>query len=321
MNNFIHEAKVIFDVNEYDKNTSGFGLLEYYVNLNKRIEVIHYAEQIERYREMTYESYKDEVISLGYYKQDEESLLTIDSYNEYKNDEILENINKVSWYIDELKEGRCLNLESLNLCDSGWNFHPRLDLFLPIKTIDLRTIAFNQYIKKYGHSDTNKSIANLISGSVDVSDFETIRTCEFGYGWKNKSSFYKDKVWAEIDISVPDDILIESFRGWLKQARVECDIEIKGKKNALIKKAHLLKWRKLKVLPFLDLKILALYFNETLTFNQIGSILFSDEYDIDTTEKVRKTLIPFANEVMADGYLNEIAAMITVETYDVKRAG
>ncbi|CDJ78469.1 Hypothetical protein SMB2099_3855 [Serratia marcescens SMB2099] len=46
---------------------------------------------------------------------------------------------------------------------------------------------------------------------------------------------------------------------------------------------------------------------------QYGDILYFDNFDIDNTEKVRKTLIPLVSEIFSGGYLNNLLKKIIAE--------
>lgn len=58
-----------------------------------------------------------------------------------------------------------------------------------------------------------------------------------------------------------------------------------------------------RVIPYLDLEIWAEITGVKITQNTMGNALFPDTPDIDTTEKIRRTVRPLAHEVMKHGWL------------------
>ena len=102
--------------------------------------------------------------------------------------------------------------------------------------------------------------------------------------------------YVAIDAEAPDDVLIEDFKQWLKQRR-----EVFGKAPAITEN-DLRKWSQHRVLPYLDLTILANLAGVTLTNYVIGCKLFADLNEIDLAEKVRKTTAPLAEWLIGEGH-------------------
>lgn len=103
-------------------------------------------------------------------------------------------------------------------------------------------------------------------------------------------------VWyLEIDASAPDDVLIDDFKGWLAKLR-----EKHGRVDP-ISESTLRRWAQHRVLPLIDLTILARLAGIETTNYSLGCMIFSDIDGVDVAEKIRKTTRPLADWIMNDG--------------------
>lgn len=120
------------------------------------------------------------------------------------------------------------------------------------------------------------------------------------------------KITATIDLSVNDAQLEKDFADLVSRKRQELNIQPltprpfkRGKIRSLIEN---------RVLEYLDLKILDLYVNnrETMEQHTIADYIFAETdisyIDVNTTEKVRKSTLRYANEMMNKDFIASILA-------------
>jgi hypothetical protein len=108
----------------------------------------------------------------------------------------------------------------------------------------------------------------------------------------------------KVSMSAPDDLLIDDFRRWLTERR-------KGALYVEVPATRFLetdfaRWTQKRVLAYLDLTLAAKCFGAKLPFHRIGSLLFSDLDDVDVGEKVRKTVVPLAEEMMTFEFIDAL---------------
>lgn len=288
----------MIDVKEYDEETKGFGLLHYYVSFERRRIALYNIDYIEELTEETYETYVENG-NLPIPKEE---------YALDKEERIISELAELMLPVTQIIAGKgaLLNEEDIYCAETG-------ALQIPIKTIDMKTISFaNQRNGLFGgmlDENYNALISRIIHGDASGEDIAALRNVPDGYGWPTIG--LNQRVWAEIDVNTPDDILIDAFKNWLSEVRkAPCfndkDIPYHLFSDGVVKASHINKWHSLRVLAYLDLKIISRITHTKLTLKNIADIVYPDQYDIDTTEKVRKTLIPLVNEIMAGGYLNNL---------------
>lgn len=111
-----------------------------------------------------------------------------------------------------------------------------------------------------------------------------------------------------VQTDAPDEFILEDFRRWLKQKR-QYD-ERKPKSLAVGRRDGPSQWAQFKVLPYIDLMIFCGLARASLTQAIVGQLLFPGE-PVDTTERVRKTVMPLADHLLNPTFLaslGEIAA-------------
>ena len=64
------------------------------------------------------------------------------------------------------------------------------------------------------------------------------------------------------------------------------------------------RWKRLRILPYLDLTLVASFEEKKLTLSDIGQKLFPDCYDVDLTQRVRQLVKPLAEELIMPEALN-----------------
>lgn len=288
----------MIDVKKYDEETKGFDLLHYYVSFERRRMALYNIEYID---ELVNETYND-------FLEEGNDPLSLDEYNFHKSEKIKSELVELILPVTQIIAGKgaLLNEDDIDCARTGV-------LQIPIKTIDMKSIAFlNQRNGLFGgmpDENYNELISRIIHGEASGDDIGCLRDIPDGYGWPTIG--LNQRVWAEIDVNTPDDILITAFKNWLIEVRKLPCLNEQGIPYHLfsegnVKSSHLNKWFSLRVLAYLDLKIIASITNTKLTLKNYADIIYVDQYDIDTTEKVRKTLIPMVNEIMSEGYLNNL---------------
>lgn len=100
---------------------------------------------------------------------------------------------------------------------------------------------------------------------------------------------------AFVDITASDERLIEEFKSWLKEARARAKmVEPKPHKFT---SADLMKWHEKQVLPYIDLTNWAQLKDIKITQQEIGNVLFPNDYDISLDDRIRRTVKPLVEEL------------------------
>lgn len=303
------------DVKKYDELSKDYNSVDFYISLRKRIEIldsIEYAKHIEK--EMYDDEFSDESTGFILERDEESEPMSEEDFNEYKNSRIYSELKDTVDHLVEIFYGDALKLKKVDI-----KFLGRADLMAPIKAIDMPHIAFlNRYAGFMGgmkNNNYNKIIGDTLLESASIEVLKKGREIPKGYGWESDGLF-KKTVWCEVDLNASDDILVEAFKNWLPQAREMhrefFDTEPSNVKSNF-KKSLLKKWKDLRVLAYLDMKILADYFHQSPTYTQYANYLYFDDFDIDTTEKVRKTLIPAVKDIYVGDCLEDLVRQIHAE--------
>ncbi|WP_369503242.1 DUF6387 family protein [Proteus mirabilis] len=310
----VKDLQKILDIHKYDEITKEFHPIQFYVAFKKRLSILDLFYPVEIIRSETYEEYVEQ------YEVDEDidgdAPISESVYKYEKIERINFELTDASEFLHKLIYGDAISITSEDIkYGTGWENK------IPIKIIDMNYIAFmNRRCGVMGgmnNSKYNKIISQAIEKDSSIENIKSIDSIPRGYGWPTGLFTSEKKIWAEIDLNIPDEILIETFKTWITESRkiyssiVNIEIDEKIKNN--IKASTLKKWISMRILAYLDFKILCLFYDIEPTLKQTGDIIFFDEYDVDTTEKVRKTLIPMANEIMTDEYLDNLIRKVTVE--------
>jgi hypothetical protein len=99
-----------------------------------------------------------------------------------------------------------------------------------------------------------------------------------------------------LDMTAPDEVLIAEFKAWLLNSREK--FKIPAPTRSFTAK-DFKKWSDHQVLPYLDLRLWALVQGVTITNKLMGEAIFPDEFDLDTTEKIRQTIAPLAKRLIS----------------------
>lgn len=109
-----------------------------------------------------------------------------------------------------------------------------------------------------------------------------------------------------VDLDAPDEMIIAAFRDWLAGNRKE-NVGVdqafsSGIPHKKFSERLVAKWYKASILPYLDLKIHEQLSGEKIPLHVIGTAIFPNTVDIDTTESVRKTTKPLAHAALRQHY-------------------
>lgn len=303
-------------IEKYDEAVKDYDGLQFYIAFRKRLEIIHSLDYIKYIEEESYNEYID-----GYTEDDildEMTPYPLSELEFYAENErsIEDELLLASEFLERIFYGDALAITGDDLKYVN-HWHSRTGIAL----IDMPRIAFmnryNGFTGGLGNKEYNKIISDAILNDSFSDSITDVRKIEYGYGWE-AGSLARSTVWAEIDLSVPDDILIEGFKTWISHAR-KAHEEVFGEDSPKrdiknhFKLSLLKRWKSLRVLPYLDMKILSMFFNQYPTLRQYGDALYSDEFDVDTTEKVRKTLIPLVQDLMEGNSLEHLLSKIIAE--------
>lgn len=140
---------------------------------------------------------------------------------------------------------------------------------------------------------TNKTLENVFN----LSDYELLH--EMGktpvVSKPDKGTGF-DRAILTIDVGATDEQLINDFSQWLKNHRTITKYKVREKRFT---SKDFEKWISNKVLPYLDLTLIANAEDKQLTQNTVGRLLFPNEYDVDLTERIRRSVKPLA-ELLID---------------------
>tara|TARA_R100001509_G_scaffold157338_1_gene121359 strand:- start:569 stop:1057 length:489 start_codon:yes stop_codon:yes gene_type:complete len=101
----------------------------------------------------------------------------------------------------------------------------------------------------------------------------------------------------EVDLESTDEQIKDAFLLWLASRRKQMK-QPPTFKNFSSK--VLRSWCKHRVLACIDLDLYAAYHRVELPNHFVGRLLFPDEFEVDTGERVRKVVRPLAREILSD---------------------
>ena len=107
-------------------------------------------------------------------------------------------------------------------------------------------------------------------------------------------------VYAEINLSAPDAVILREFQKWIAEKRKSPHFAHSPVRR--FSKSDFARWSQKRVLAYIDLTTAARFFGVELPYHRMGSLLFPDIQDVDLAEKVRKTVAPLADELLADEF-------------------
>ncbi|MEI6706235.1 MAG: DUF6387 family protein [Methylococcales bacterium] len=124
---------------------------------------------------------------------------------------------------------------------------------------------------------------------------------------KDKDLYHSSMHYVTVDLSATDEQIMKDFKHWLTEYRKFTDIE--SNKNKFSDK-HLSKWIAHRILPYIDLMLIAEFEGKNITKTNIANIIFSDEFEKDIEGKLKKVTIPTAHWLLRESTLASIEKQI-----------
>mgnify|MGYP003385455461 CR=1 FL=1 len=154
--------------------------------------------------------------------------------------------------------------------------------------------------KAQENSELAEEYLKLSASSYD--EFLNVRSQESyasSHEWEEQRSCYGRKLnglsFAQVDIGAPDEQLYEDFKTWLKDTREL--VGLSSEPQAFSMK-DMAKWHAKRVLPYIDLTTWAKLKNINITHQEIGIVLFPNEFNIILEARIRRDIRPLAEELM-----------------------
>ena len=123
-----------------------------------------------------------------------------------------------------------------------------------------------------------EEIGEYLETPIDLTQF----TSDFGH------------LLVEVDMNAPDELVLDSFKNWLKDARTRFNIAGKSRFTPAMMKS----WTDNQILPYIDLCLWAKTSDVHIADEIMGHALFPDDYDKEAAGRIRKTVRPKAEFVM-----------------------
>lgn len=305
------------DVKKYDEITKDFEDIQFYIAFKKRIEILNSIEYALSISQETYEDYLLDFQHDDVSDEFEDHPISKDEFECQKQEEVKSELQDASDFLERVFYGDAISIvqEDLKYARGWWTKDS-------IRAIDMSSIIFKNRYSGYfsgimNQEEYNDVICKVLQGKHSPEDIKSLLSIQKGYGWQH-DDFTKSTIWAEVDLNVPDEILIERFKNWLGDAR-EVHGEVFEKKAEHIKRKISFKpslvnrWKKLRILAYFDMKILCSFFHQEPTLKQCGDVLYFDDYDVDTTEKIRKTAAPLLQDIIDGNCLDDLMRKLIAE--------
>jgi hypothetical protein len=109
-----------------------------------------------------------------------------------------------------------------------------------------------------------------------------------------------------VNLYASEENLVNDFRRWIRETRSDMGIpDIKSRFDS----TDFTEWNKYRILAYLDLYLWSQIFGHRPTNQQIGIALFPDDYMVNLSDRIRKTVAPMAlslvHEAMVDALLSQ----------------
>lgn len=124
------------------------------------------------------------------------------------------------------------------------------------------------------------------------------------------SAWLGTRVTLTIDLLGPTDALKKQFAAWLRAARIERGIV---PINQAFSARDFGRWQAMRVLPYLDLRIIEHASFRRFSFAQVGEALFPDDVDIDVAGRVRKAVRPLAEMLVQPACIEHLRSICEAE--------
>lgn len=113
------------------------------------------------------------------------------------------------------------------------------------------------------------------------------------------------EAYIQIDLSATDEQIKSDFNHWLKEYRKFIDFK-SNKRN--FTDTDLLQWIEYRILPYIDLTLIAKIEKKTITQAKIARLIYPNNYDtdIDITERLRRIIKPKADWLLKEETIKAI---------------
>ena len=171
---------------------------------------------------------------------------------------------------------------------------------------NLKSIKINPILKYPLKSDNSFTSWKLAKGlqppsvrDVTFDEMELEKIFRDTIGEKTRDFFDEFNglagVKVYVDLNATDNQIKENFNSWLKNKRKVTERNVSKR---CFTEIDFSRWEKHKILPYIDLKLIAHSEGKTLTQSKIGDLLFSSDKVIERPLKVRKTVKPLAEKLL-----------------------
>ena len=110
-----------------------------------------------------------------------------------------------------------------------------------------------------------------------------------------------------VDLAATDEQIMADFRHWLTHFRKAVGVQAPAQ-NLTEKDFRI--WIEARVLPYIDLTLWSLAHRRQVTQNVMGQALFPDEYEADTTERIRRTTRPKAERMLREEFAHAVERQV-----------
>ena len=110
-----------------------------------------------------------------------------------------------------------------------------------------------------------------------------------------------------VDLAATDDQIIADFRRFLPSYRKLLGIQVRAQG---VTEKDFATWISAGVIPYIDLQLWSLAENCSITQNILGQAIFPDEYETDTTERIRRTTRPKADQILTSEFEAALAMQV-----------
>ncbi|WP_460160730.1 DUF6387 family protein [Pseudomonas sp. S2_B10] len=191
----------------------------------------------------------------------------------------------------------------------------------------IHSLTYRQYLQQEGQiKDEAKEKANQWWKNLSCDDFDVDgRNLELAYevmGFIDLPLYMSQKrtslhAIADVDLTMPDAILLEAFKAWLAKARD--DFYLGSPKQ--YRKADFASWVRLGVVPFIDLTSWAELTGVSISNRLMANLIFPAGDGGEET--IRKTTAPIAREMVGRGGYSDrtiLDTLLAVAAHEARSA-
>lgn len=172
----------------------------------------------------------------------------------------------------------------------------------PLNYISLRSASPSDIFDHASDLDEHAPMAraahrmDLIAALLDE-EVQAIRENPFDLLMKSRG--IESLRWCTLmaNLNATDEQLERDFKSWLAEARELLAVPSPRREFSPV---EFNRWINAAVLPYFDLTFWASANDFKFTQATLANAIFPDEFDVDLTEKLRKTTIPMTNEIICD---------------------